>query len=163
MVNCEISETQRNAIISALRRGKSYDAISNELHVSKGSISNIAKEVDHHSVLQAGQPKKLNIYDARLVLRRFNAGVYKTGEHAARDLSGLGSDICSQTVRNLLKSSKFQFRRKPTALPLTHSSQKALLQFAKKHIGWTEEAWKGVVFSDETKINRLGSDGKQWT
>lgn len=163
MVNCEISETQRNAIISALRRGKSYDAISNELHVSKGSISNIAKEVDHHSVLQAGQPKKLNIYDARLVWRRFNAGVYKTGELAARDLSGLGSDICSQTVRNLLKSSKFQFRRKPTALPLTHSSQKALLQFAKKHIGWTEEAWKGVVFSDETKINRLGSDGKQWT
>lgn len=54
MVNCEISETQRNAIISALRRGKSYDAISNELHVSKGSISNIAKEVHHHSVLQAG-------------------------------------------------------------------------------------------------------------
>ncbi|KAG1578529.1 hypothetical protein G6F48_011857 [Rhizopus delemar] len=94
----------------------------------------------------------------RTLRKKFNAGVYKTGEHAARDLSGLGSDICSQTVRNLLKSSKFQFRRKPTALPLTHSSQKALLQFAKKHIGWTEEAWKGVVFSDETKINRLGSD-----
>ncbi|KAG1032021.1 hypothetical protein G6F43_013844 [Rhizopus delemar] len=83
MVNREISETQRNEVISALRRGKSYDFISNELHVSKGSISNIAKEADHHSVSQAGRPKKLNTYDARLVLRRFNAGVYKSAEHAA--------------------------------------------------------------------------------
>ncbi|KAG1043395.1 hypothetical protein G6F43_011660 [Rhizopus delemar] len=131
MVNCEISETQRNAIISALRRGKPYDVISNELHVSKGSISNIAKKVDHRSVLQAGRSKKLNTYDARLVLRRFNAGVYKTTEHAARGLRGLGSDICSQTMRNLLKSSKFKSRRKPTALPLTHSAKKARLQLAK--------------------------------
>ncbi|EIE80576.1 hypothetical protein G6F46_012994 [Rhizopus delemar] len=163
MVNREISETQRNAIISALRRGKSYDVISNELHVSKGSISNIAKEVDHRSILQAGRPKKPTTYDARLVLRRFNAGVYKTTERAPRDLRGLGSDICGQTVRNLLKSSKFKSRRKPTALPLTHSAKKARLQFAKKYKDWTEEGWKGVVFSDETKINRLGSDGKQWT
>ncbi|KAG1443588.1 hypothetical protein G6F55_012612 [Rhizopus delemar] len=135
----------------------------NELHVSKGSTSNIAKEVDHCSVLQAGRPKKLNTYDARFVLGRFNAGVYKTAEHAARDLRGLGSDICNQSVRNLLKSSKFKSRRKPTALPLTHSAKKARLQFAKKYKDWTEEGWKGVVFSDETKINRLGSDGKQWT
>ncbi|KAG1574611.1 hypothetical protein G6F48_013277 [Rhizopus delemar] len=59
-------------------------------------------------------------------------------------------------------SNNCKSRRKPTALPLKHSAKKARLQFAKKYKDWTEENWKGVVFSDETKINRLGSDGKQW-
>jgi len=34
--------------------------------------------------------------------------------------------------------------------------------FAVKHKHWTIEDWKRVVWSDETKINRLGSDGRKW-
>ena len=30
------------------------------------------------------------------------------------------------------------------------------------HKEWTLEDWKRVVWSDETKINRLGSDGRKW-
>lgn len=29
-------------------------------------------------------------------------------------------------------------------------------------IHWTVEDWKRVVWSDETKINRVGSDGRNW-
>ena len=41
------------------------------------------------------------------------------------------------------------------------SSQKSLLaclKFAKYHENWTVEDWKRVLWSDETKINRIGSD-----
>ena len=34
------------------------------------------------------------------------------------------------------------------------------LDFAIHHKDWTLEDWKKVVWSDETKINRLGSDGR---
>jgi hypothetical protein len=34
--------------------------------------------------------------------------------------------------------------------------------FALRHQHWTSEDWKRVVFSDETKVNRLASDGRQW-
>jgi Transposase len=34
--------------------------------------------------------------------------------------------------------------------------------FAVKHKHWTVEDWKRVIWSDETKINRLGSDGRKW-
>ena len=34
--------------------------------------------------------------------------------------------------------------------------------WAVAHQDWTLEDWKGVVWSDETKINCLGSDGRQW-
>jgi hypothetical protein len=34
--------------------------------------------------------------------------------------------------------------------------------FALEHQHWTMDDWKRVVWSDETKINRLGSDGRLW-
>jgi len=40
--------------------------------------------------------------------------------------------------------------------------RKARLDWAHAHKNWTLEDWKRVVWSDETKINRLGSDGRQW-
>ena len=36
------------------------------------------------------------------------------------------------------------------------------MDFALAHKDWTVEDWKRVVWSDETKINRMGSDGRQW-
>ena len=37
------------------------------------------------------------------------------------------------------------------------------LVFARAHQHWTVEDWKRIVWSDETKINRLGSDGREYT
>jgi transposase len=45
---------------------------------------------------------------------------------------------------------------------LTAVHRKKRLAFALKHREWTVEDWKRVMWSDETKINRIGSDGKQW-
>jgi hypothetical protein len=36
------------------------------------------------------------------------------------------------------------------------------MDFAIAHKDWTVEDWKRVVWSDETKINKLGSNGKNW-
>ena len=36
------------------------------------------------------------------------------------------------------------------------------MDFAIQHKDWTIEDWKKVIWSDETKINRLGSDGRKW-
>jgi hypothetical protein len=36
------------------------------------------------------------------------------------------------------------------------------LDFAIVHQHWTVDDWKTTVWSDETKINRLGSDGRKW-
>jgi hypothetical protein len=36
------------------------------------------------------------------------------------------------------------------------------MDFALTHKDWTVEDWKRVVWSDETEIDRMGSDGRQW-
>ena len=45
---------------------------------------------------------------------------------------------------------------------LSAKHRKARLDYAIAHKDWTVEDWKRVVWSDETKINRLGSDGCKW-
>ena len=45
---------------------------------------------------------------------------------------------------------------------MCHLPNEERLDFAYTHKDWTLEDWKRVVWSDETKINRLGSDGRKW-
>ena len=37
-----------------------------------------------------------------------------------------------------------------------------LLSWAKQHVSWTKVQWDSVIFSDESKFNLHGSDGKQY-
>ena len=41
-------------------------------------------------------------------------------------------------------------------------NKKARLRFAKEHSSWTPEDWAKVLFSDESKFNMMGSDGKNY-
>ena len=45
---------------------------------------------------------------------------------------------------------------------ISKKNQKVRLDFATKYIVWTEEQWNMVPFSDESKFNLFGSDGKRF-
>src|SRR5258708_35052493 len=45
---------------------------------------------------------------------------------------------------------------------LSRHHRKERMDFAISHKEWTLEDWKRVVWSDETKVNCLGSDGRKW-
>jgi len=67
--------------------------------------------------------------------------------------------VHTDTVRRALKEAGLKAatkKKKPQLLP-RHIYQR--LDFARKYQHWIIEDWKRVVWSDETKINRLGSDG----
>ena len=51
-------------------------------------------------------------------------------------------------------------KRKRPLLSKRH--RKARLDFTISHQHWTVEDWKKAVWSDETKINHLGSVGRKW-
>ena len=36
------------------------------------------------------------------------------------------------------------------------------MEFAERHLDWTVDDWKCVIYSDETKINHFGSDRCKW-
>ena len=45
---------------------------------------------------------------------------------------------------------------------LSAKHHKACLDYAYTHKDWTVDDWKRVIWSDEAKINCLGSDGRKW-
>ena len=70
--------------------------------------------------------------------------------------------VCSETVRRALKSSGMKAVKKKNKTLLAARNHKKRLDFAMRHKDWTVEDWKRVIWSDETKINRMGSDGQKW-
>ncbi|KAG1608879.1 hypothetical protein G6F45_013500 [Rhizopus arrhizus] len=49
---------------------------------------------------------------------------------------------------------------KPQKPLLSEVNRRKRLDWALNHVDWTIEDWKRVIWSDETKVNRFGSDGK---
>jgi hypothetical protein len=45
---------------------------------------------------------------------------------------------------------------------LSRVQKRDRLDFALAHQDWTLDDWKRIIWSDETKINRLGSYGRKW-
>jgi hypothetical protein len=50
-------------------------------------------------------------------------------------------------------------RKKPL---ISKKNKKERFTFAIEHLNWTQEQWSKVAFSDESKFNRFGSDGKSY-
>jgi len=70
--------------------------------------------------------------------------------------------VSSQTIRRVLKKHSFKAVVKKKKPLLSARHRKARLAFAQKYRKWTVEDWKRVIWSDKTKINRFGSDGREW-
>jgi hypothetical protein len=70
--------------------------------------------------------------------------------------------LSAQTVHRNLKAAGLKAVVKKKKPFLSKRHRKARMDFALAHQHWTVEDWKKVVWSDETKINRLESDGRKW-
>ena len=71
--------------------------------------------------------------------------------------------ISPQTVRNRLHHFGLYGRNIISKPLLTDNHRKKRLAFAKKYRNWTIDDWKNVLWSDESKINLHGSDGRRFT
>jgi transposase len=157
-----ISTEKRSSIISLLNEGYSHRQIQARTGVGKGSIGRISKEVDgnkeNHS---GGRPSKLSSRDKQSIIRQITSGKLDNAVQATQFInSTISTPVCPQTVRNVLKEAGFRSATKKKVPMLKQSHRKQRLEFAQYHANWTVEDWKRVLWTDETKINRIGSDGK---
>lgn len=71
-------------------------------------------------------------------------------------------EISSWTARRIWKKHDFKAAEKKKKPLLSKKNIKMRLTFAKKYLKWTVSDWERVIWSDETKINRISSDGPSW-
>jgi transposase len=110
-----------------------------------------------------GRPVKLSVRDKRKIVRLITSGEADTATQVVQKLKDQYSiRVSSHTVRRALKQAGMKAvvkKKRPRLLP---RHIKARYEFALAHQHWTEADWRHVVWSDETMVDRLGPDGRNW-
>ncbi len=69
--------------------------------------------------------------------------------------------ISAQTVRNRLREAHLHARHPHRGLDLTAVRRRNRLEWANAHIRWRLALWRGVLFTDESRISLYRADGRQ--
>jgi transposase len=155
-----ISDEKRAEILLKLAEGKSCRSIAHSCHVSHGTVSNLRPLVPSPPPCNhGGRPSKLTSHDRCRIARLVTSAKADNAIQVKR-LSGL--DVHPQTIRNALKKEGMVSAGKVKKPLLRKKHRKARMGFCYRNKDYTPDDWKRHLFSDETKINRLGSDGKVW-
>src|SRR6267154_1083003 len=159
------SFTKHSFVISLLNEGYSLRQIQSRTGVGKSTIGRIKKEMDGDKEnSKGGQPSKLSPRNKQSIIHQITTGRLDNAVQATSFINNIiPNPVAPQTVRNVLKENNFRFIVKKKCLLLKRQHRINRLKFAKYHKNWTVEDWKRVLWSDETKINRIGSDGRVYT
>jgi len=159
-----VSGAQLNHILSLLDSGHSAHHISSLTGLHHITISRLQRK--HHPYQQkvsAGCPPKLSETDTRYAQHLITSRKAENTSQITQILQEVtNQSLTSQTTRNHLKKAGLKAVVKAKKPLLTKRHRRERLDFALAYQDWTVEDWKTVVWSDETKINRLGSDGRIW-
>lgn len=156
--------TKANIVSLLLHSDKSFAQIAASVGVGKTTVARVAKEVvPDKENLSGGRPKKLSATDEHAIVSQITTGRAENAVEVTQNINSIISEpVSTQTVRNVLKKSGMKACVKKKKPLLTTCQKKLRLEFALKHKEWTVEDWKRVIWSDESKINRFGSDGRNW-
>lgn len=159
-----ISSAQKENILSLASHGHSTRSIAKKTGLANSTVTRILQTIlPNRQMPSPGRPSKLSSRDQHAILAQITTGRAANAVQAAKHINTIiPNPVCSQTVRNVLKKHSFKAvtKKKKPLLGARHRQKR--LAFALKYREWTVEDWKRVVWSDETKINRFGSDGREW-
>ena len=160
----QVSERVVNDVKSLLEKGHSTREIASRCGISNATVSRLAKK--HEISPKCPVNGRPSLLDERMKARIVRYIVIDKLGTAVRVKKALfedhSLDISVKTVQRVLRERGLVAIEKPKKPLLTPRHQRLRLEWAKAHQFWTMDDWKRVVWSDETKINRFGSDGRSW-
>ena len=155
---------QTHQVLALLDSGTSSAKAPQELGLGLGTMSHIYSQ--HYSNLpksSGGCPVKLSSANINYGWCIICMGKVDNAVQIAKALHVVTNQfIYAQIVHCQLKSKGMRLvvkRKKPLLKP---HPRRARMEFAERHLEWTIEDWKKVIWSDKTKINCLGSDGRKY-
>lgn len=160
----EYSKDLKDAVINALREGKSQAQVAKDFGLSRQIVSTWKKKQlstgSTDNKQRTGRPTKITLRTKNLILKLSKADPRKTAVDINRELREYHNvQISNSTVKLILRESNL-YGRRPSKKPLiSPKNRKARLDFARTHRNWTPEQWSRVLWSDESKYNLFSSDG----
>jgi IS30 family transposase len=161
----KIAEIVKERIKTMLKQHLTAKEVAERVGISVRTVSTIRKEIPLWVPLRTrGRGRIFSPARKRWLARQIISGRHHTATSLAKEVSHtLKMTVSDQTVRNALRDSglKSAVRKKghcyrndiePRATNLHENTKIGLLKTGSR-----------LFFSDETKINRLWSDGRKWT
>lgn len=160
------SNEKRQMVIYLREKGKSVREIMSTLQMTKPTVYRILQQYKDENSIDSmkppGRPSKLSERDERFIVRCVAENPKVSAPKITTALCKMSEKkISSQTIRRVLKKTGYNSRtavRKPF---ISKVNQKKRLDFALKYVDYPETFWNNVIFTDESKYNLFGNDGKQ--
>src|SRR3979490_2197296 len=158
------SSAQKENILSLASHGHSTRTIASRLGLSQSTVSRTLRTLHPNQPCSSGgRPPKLSSRHQHAILLQISTGRAANATQVTKHINTIiPHPVSSETVRRVLRKHSFKAVVKKKKPFLITRHRQLRLAFALKHREWTVEDWKRVIWSDETKINRFGSDGRQW-
>lgn len=163
----QTSQEIRELIVKHSKDGKSLREISKIVNRSHSTIQYVLKRYKvNKTVMNKSKLAPNKIFtsaDERYLVRKAKANPFLSAPKlAAIADSELGKAVCPQTIRNMLHRANLNGRRVRVKPLISNRNKKVRLEFAKTHRSKDFSFWKRVMFTDESKFNIFGSDGKPY-
>jgi transposase len=158
------SPTKKARILELVHKNHSFTDIGDRLGMHRTTVSRAWKEIKddedfYKPMYRPGRHKLLSNRDVGKAIQEIRSGRCM---NAAEVQQHLFPEISKRTIRRTLASVGLHGRvcRKKPLLTKEHVSKRR--KWARAYAAWTVEQWKSVMFSDESKFNIFGSDGRQY-
>ena len=155
----------RQAIVKLHKEKHTIREISEKVKCSKSVVGRVVKSYNDTgkivSAFKTGRPRKTSAREDRIMQRMSLKDRFMSCTEIKRVMNSTSCvNVSRQTVSRRLQEIGL-FNRTPWKKPLVSSkNKKKRLEFANRYVIWTYENWAKVFFSDESKFNLFGNDGK---
>ena len=162
-----VSQFQKGRLVQEVLHGKSIRSVARKYKLQPMTLGRWVKIYKLKGNLLPSARKKgvrcISERSKRQMIRWIRSGECNTAMEVKQRLHNeLGSTASYSTVWRVLRGAGLIAvvrRKKPW---LTHTHKMKRLAFAKAHRNWGVTDWAKVIFTDETKINLFGSDGRRY-
>ncbi|GFT57113.1 transposable element Tc1 transposase [Trichonephila clavipes] len=162
----ETTIEERKLVIKLSNEGKSQLNIAKVVGRSVNCIQKILQKFKKTGMLAnnegRGRKKIMNSITERRVIHQVKIDPkISAPKIAASTSNALGRSVSAETVRRVLRKAGYNGRLARKKPLIGKRNRVKRLKFAKEHILKPQQFWNEVIFSDESKFNIFGSDGRR--
>lgn len=147
----------KKQIINDYKAGVSQIDISKKYNVHKSTVSRVLSSGNTETIHRGGRKRKTTPKEDRKIKRI----IQQFPQISSKEIKNTFKlEISAQTIRRRAVEAGLRAYKTVKKPLISKKNRLARLQFARKYLKWSLQKWKCVLFSDETKFNLHGSDGR---
>ena len=163
----KVTEELRKKVVSLKDQRLTLSAISKEVNRSKSVIWHILKLYNEKKTFintsKLGRPRITTKREDRAMKRYVDKDPFETATGISQQIKAVyDKNVSRFTVSRRLNEFGFKARSPATKPLISKKNKAARLTYAEAHVLWSDNDWDKVYFSDESKFNLVGSDGRQF-